>query len=95
MWLAAASRLASGEAVQARSLSSTATGLKRHSVASGRVPERLLARRRISQVPPYKCPLMRKVLWDWFVDIVASVASMISPKFMLLKARENANKVLK
>ena len=38
--------------------------------------------------------MIRELLWDWFVDIRRSLATSISPKFVLLKAREIAGKVL-
>jgi len=51
-------------------------------------------RRRILQGAPYKTPLIRELLWDWFVDMRASIASNISPKFMLMKARSIADRIL-
>jgi len=38
--------------------------------------------------------LIREFLWDWFVDIRRSVATTISPKFMLFKAREIAGMIV-
>jgi hypothetical protein len=64
-------------------------------MAAGRTPDRRLMRRRVSQGPPFKCPLIREYLWDWFVDIRRSVASSISPKFVLMKAKSIAGDILK
>jgi hypothetical protein len=59
--------------------------------ASIRTPTRLLIRRRVQQGPPFKCPLLRELLFDWFVDIRRSLATTISPKFVLHKARQLAD----
>lgn len=62
--------------------------------ASGAAPTRLLLRRRGRQGPPYKCSLLRELLWDWFVDMRRSFATTISPKFVLMKARQIADCVV-
>jgi hypothetical protein len=62
--------------------------------ASIRTPNRVLIRRRIQQGPPFKCPLLRELLFDWFVDIRRSLATTISPKFVLMKARQLADVIV-
>jgi hypothetical protein len=64
------------------------------SSALRRIPTRLLSRRRILQGPPFKCPLLRELLFDWFVDIRRSLATTISPKYVLLKARQLADVIV-
>jgi hypothetical protein len=64
------------------------------SSALRRMPTRLLSRRRIQQGPPFKCPLLRELLFDWFVDLRRSLATTISPKFVLLKARQLADDIV-
>ncbi len=59
-------------------------------MAVGRTAGRTLFRRRGNQGAPYKCPVLREKLWDWFVDMRRSIASTISPKFVLLKAKSMA-----
>jgi hypothetical protein len=70
-------------------------GRRRPTMASGRTPDRQLLRRRVSQGASFKCPLIREYLWDWFVDVRRSVASHISPKFVLMRARQIADEILK
>ena len=41
-----------------------------------------------------KCPLIYELLWDWFVDYRASVKGRLSPKFVLKKAKQLAEKIL-
>ena len=67
---------------------------RKPSKAVERVPHRFLKRQRKGQGPPYKCPLIREYLWDWFVDIRRSLATTISSKFVMMKARELADQVL-
>jgi hypothetical protein len=69
-------------------------GGRRPTMAAGRTPDRQLLRRRVSQGAPFKCPLIREYLWDWFVDVRRSVACHISPKFVLMKARSIAEEIL-
>ena len=64
-------------------------------MASGCTPDRRLLRRRVTQGAPFKCPLIREYLWDWFVDIRRSIACHISRKFVLMKAKAIAEDVLK
>ena len=70
-------------------------GSKRPTSATERTPAKFLSRRRLRQGPPVKAPLIREALWDFFVDLRRSVASVVSPKFLLMKAREIADVVLK
>jgi hypothetical protein len=58
-----------------------------------RLPNRCLLRARGKQ-GKYKCPLLREMLYDWFVDVRASVATRISPKFMLQKAKYFADMIV-
>ena len=62
---------------------------------SGRTPNSKLLRRRVKQGRPHKCPLIGEYLWDWFVDIRASVSAKVSPKFVLMKAKSIASDILK
>lgn len=65
----------------------TLNGGRKPTMAMGRTPNKRLLRRRITQGPPFKCPMLRELLWDWFVDMRRSIAANISPKYMLMKAR--------
>ena len=60
----------------------------------GRTPESLLMRRRGLQGRPFKSPEVRDMLWEWFVDIRASVACIITPKMLMYKAKEFCERVL-
>ena len=62
--------------------------------AAGRCPDKLLCRRRGLQGRPFKSPEIRDLLWEWFVDMRASVAGIISPKMMMMKAKEFCERVL-
>ena len=95
VWLASAIKLAQVDKVCSRSLAVVHSGGKRQTHASGKTPDRFLQRRRLNQGRAYKCPLIRELLWDWFVDIRRSVSTTISPKFVLLKARSIADLILK
>ena len=70
-------------------------GAKRSTMAVCRTPARYLQRRRLTQGAPYKCPVLRELVWDWFVDMRRSVATCISPRFMILMARKMASDILK
>ena len=56
-----------------------------------RVPRALRQRAAGLQGASYKCPELRELLWDWFVDIRASVAGMMTPRLVLQKARDIAS----
>ena len=71
------------------------SGGTRRTVVVERTPDNFLSRKRLRQGPPVKAPLIREALWDFFVDLRRSVASVVSPKFLLMKAREIAEVVLK
>jgi hypothetical protein len=71
------------------------SGGMRRTVAVEWTPDNFLSRKRLRQGPPVKAPLIREALWDFFVDLRRSVASVASPKFLLMKAREIAEVVLK
>jgi hypothetical protein len=71
-----------------------AKGGVKTSSAESRTPAAHLMRRRKSQGPPYKCPALRESLFDWFVDVRASIASTLSPKFVLMKAQSIAQELM-
>ena len=95
-WLSEAATVANEAATRLGGLAGRVVSNRgrKATMAKYQTPDRFLVRRRISQGRPYKCPLIRELLWDWFVDIRRSVATLISPKFMILKAREIMAKVL-
>jgi hypothetical protein len=62
--------------------------------ASRLLPNRMLRRRRGLQGAPVKCSILRDELFAWFVDIRASLATRISPRFVLLKARQIADVIV-
>ena len=53
-----------------------------------------LRRRRGLQGAPVKCSLLGDELFAWFVDMRASMATRISPRFVLLKARQIADVIV-
>ena len=67
---------------------------RRPCTAAGRRPEHLLMRARGLQGRPFKAPEVRDMLWQWFVDIRASVAGIITPKMIMFKAKELCERVL-
>jgi len=94
-WLARCAELASSdEGGQLAVVPRGACGGRRPPLCEARTPSQTLLRRRLRQGPPAKCPILRELLWDWFVDIRASVASRVSPRLMLAKARQLADQVL-
>ena len=96
VWLARCARLAAADDFgQLGVVPRGACGGKRPPTHEGRTPSHLLLRQRLRQGPPVKCPIIRELLWDWFVDIRASVASRISPRLLLAKARQLADQVLR
>jgi len=56
-------------------------------MAKARTPDSHLRRRRGGQGRKYKCPILRELLYDWFVDMRASVAGILSPHFVMKKAK--------
>ena len=62
--------------------------------ARARTPEHLLSRVRGNQGATYKSGELRELLWDWFVDIRASVATYLTPKIVKSKAKDLAEKIL-
>ena len=94
-WLSRCAQLAaSGEHGDVAMFPRGACGGKRPPTHEARTLAHSLVRRRLRQGPPAKCPVLRERLWDWFVDIRASVASRVSPRLMLAKARQLAEQVL-
>lgn len=71
-------------------------------VTGGRGPVRCRSLKPLSQMmrvsrhqgAPYKCPLIRESLWDWFVDIRRSICGRLSPKMVLMKARSLADEIM-
>ena len=59
-----------------------------------RLPEHCLSRRR-GAGPSFKSPELRELLWDWFVDVRGSIASIITPKLVIFKAKEIAESILR
>ena len=43
---------------------------------------------------PCKAPWLNEAVWDWFVDIRRSVAGVVTPKLVMMKARELAKAAL-
>ena len=68
---------------------------RKPSNARARIPDHLLSRGRGKQGRPFKSPELRDLLWDWFVDIRASVAGIMSPKLVLMKAKDIADRLLR
>lgn len=95
VWLARCARLAASDEIgQLGLVPRGACGGKRPPTHEGRTPTNMLLRRRLRQGPPAKCPVIRELLWDWFVDIRSSVAARLSPRLVLAKARQLADQVL-
>ena len=71
-------------------------------VTGGRGPVRCRSLKPLSQMmrvsrhqgAPYKCPLIRESLWNWFVGIRRSVCERLSPKMVLMKARSLADEIM-
>ena len=55
-----------------------------------RSPRVAQKRLKLTQGAPFRCPELREMLWDWFVDIRFSVRTTLTPKAVLMKARELA-----
>ena len=79
---------AKDEQLEFDSLAARCRGGQQQTMAKGRTPDRFLLRRRGRQGSPFTCPVVREFLFDWFVDIRASVASNLTPRFVMMKARE-------
>ena len=94
VWLARCIVLAKDFDLQMDSLALCHSGGKRKTMARGLTPDKFLTRRRGMCGPGYKCPVVRELLFDWFVDMRASVAVNISPRFVLMKARQMADHAL-
>ena len=95
VWLRACIASAKDEQLEMDSLALRCSGGKRQPNAKAHTPDRVLLRRRGRQGRPFKCPVVRELLFDWFVDMRASVASNLTPRFVLMKARELAGQALK
>ena len=67
---------------------------RRPVTTQSRVPEALLMRRRGLQGRPHKSPELRDLLWDWFVDVRASVAGILTPKMVMCKAKDLCERIL-
>jgi hypothetical protein len=89
VWLSRCVKMAAGQATLR-----TRGHIAARTNASGHTPVHLLRRLRNSQGAPYKCALLRELLFDWFVDIRRSCATTISPRFVLMKARQLADVIV-
>ena len=84
----------SDAAISGASLSLLLVRNRKPTRAASRAPKPLLLRTRGQQGPGYKSPQLRDILWDWFADTRASVAGILSPKIVLVKAREIVARLL-
>lgn len=87
VWLSSCIELANEADGDLKSLALGARGVKATS-ASARTPAALRMRRKGTQGAPFKCAVIREALFDWFVDIRTSVATNITPRLVLMKAKE-------
>ena len=94
-WLAGARLLAKSRLEAAASLSVAGDRGGQLPNRFRRTPEHLLKRMRLRQGRPFKAALVREGLWDWFCDVRRSVAASLSPRLVLMKAKELATEVLK
>ena len=94
VWLASCLALAATDEQLLVQASSEGGRGKRPTNAARQTTNRALLRRRVKQGAPYKCPVLREFLYDWFVDMRASVCSNITPRFALMKATALADTVL-
>ena len=90
VWLARCIVLAKDLDLEMDSLALRYSGGKRQTNARARTPDRFLSRQRGRQGRPFKCPVVRELLFDWFVDMRASIAANLTPRFVMMKAREMA-----
>ena len=95
VWLADCICMAQAQRQEWGSITPFARGGRKPTMAAGRLPDTHLLRRRVRQGRPQKCSLVGEFLWDWFVDIRASVSAKVSPRFVLMKARQIAAEILK
>ena len=94
VWLASCLALAKTDVAAVLSASATGSRGKRSTKAASQTSNKALLRRRLRQGAPFKCPVLREFLYDWFIDMRASVCSNITPRFALMKARALAESVL-
>ena len=94
VWLARCIRLAKDVDLEMDSLALRHSGGKRKTNARSSTPDKFLTRRRGQCGRSFKCPVVRELLFDWFVDMRASVAANLSPRFVLMKARQMAGHAL-
>ena len=45
-------------------------GRRKRTSAQDRLPDRLATRKRMNMGPPFQCPQIGEVLWDWFVGMM-------------------------
>ena len=94
VWLASCLALAKTDVAAVLSASAAGSRGKRSTKAASQTSNKALLRRRLRQGAPFKCPVLREFLYDWFIDMRASVCSNITPRFALMKARALAETVL-
>jgi len=90
VWLRSCIKLAKDADAEANLLAKKGRGGKRPTMAKARTPDAFLRRRRGGQGRRFKCPVVREMLFDWFVDMRASVAGILTPHFVMAKAKQLA-----
>ena len=90
VWLSSCISLAEKEDLEADLLARTGSRGRRPTMAKARTPDSFLRRRRGRQGRKFKCPAVRELLYDWFVDLRASVAGILTPHFVISKAKQLA-----
>ena len=94
MWLSTAVKLVSTRVAMSDTLHLIGERGGRAGMRYTRTPERLLKRQRGMQGRPFKAALVREGLWDWFCDLRRSVVASLSPKFVLMKAKQLATQLV-
>ena len=95
VWLGDCVRMAESMRQEWGGIAPPARGGRKPTIAGRRLVECALLRRRLGQGRPPKCSLVSEFLWDWFVDVRASVSAKVSPHFVLMKAKQIGTEILK
>lgn len=95
VWLADCVHMAEKMRQEWGGIAPRARGGRKPTIAGRKLLDGHLLRRRLGQGRPQKCSLVSEFLWDWFVDVRASVSAKVSPRFVLMKARQIAGEILK